>query len=168
MNDLGNATHRFPIYGPAVGSDGAPIASPPIPIELLSQSRHFSLDVNPRVVLSRGPAVELLVKSEVTHYLDFLTLDGMFVVYDDGKSEGPVSDEAARKLDSRFQKVPASKSDVFQHSMGPLDKRRLMKFMQVRFGCVDTMVIIGWLLRRWWWQGFVADGGCQVDFGMFL
>jgi hypothetical protein len=115
------------------------------PADLMALSRKFSVDVNPRFVMSRGDAVELLVRSETTHYLDFKTVEALLYLH------GPVPPSPSTfARDPRMSLVPASKTDVFQHPMGALDKRRLMKFIQVwlchwycvglRAGCVSTHV----------------------------
>jgi RAB protein geranylgeranyltransferase component A len=108
---------------------------PPLepPAALLPLSRKFSLDINPRFVLSRGDAVDLLVRSETTHYLDFKTVEALLYLHGP-----PPSSLAASTADPRLSLVPASKTDVFQHPMGALDKRRLMKFIQVR--CVVRLL----------------------------
>lgn len=104
---------------------GIASTTPPLPPYLLSLSRRFSLDINPRLVLSRGVMVDLLVSSETSHYLDFKTTEGLYSLFDSTPKDDGVS------TDARIMKVPASKADVFKHSMNPLDKRRLMKFIQV-------------------------------------
>lgn len=98
-------------------------AVPELPAELSRLARRFSIDINPRFVLSKGSMVDLLISSETTHYLEFKTSEGLFHVHGAPKTGAPAC--------TRVQQVPASKADVFQHSMGPLDKRRLMKFIQV-------------------------------------
>ena len=140
LEGLASDTSQWSSFQAVSAADGThlPIVQPPE--ELLSLARKFALDVNPRMVLSRGEAVDLLVKSETTNYLDFKTLEGLFVVYDDGAAAVPVADTT--QSDVRIQKVPASKADVFQHSMGPLDKRRLMKFIQVRLSHVQGVIAL--------------------------
>ena len=100
-----------------------------LPTELSRLARRFSVDINPRFVLSKGSMVDLLISSETTHYLEFKTSEGLFHVHGAPKAGALAS--------TRVQQVPASKADVFQHSMGPLDKRRLMKFIQV---CCDAVI----------------------------
>jgi RAB protein geranylgeranyltransferase component A len=102
---------------PFFASRSSPPAPPPE--SLLQQRRRFAIDVHPRYVLARGALIDLLVRSEVSNYLEFKTMEAQFVF---------VGDESG----GHIERVPTSRNDLFgSKSLGLLDKRRLMKFMQV-------------------------------------
>lgn len=78
--------------------------------------RRFALDGSAKTLLCNGPLVELLVRSEVSKYLDFRCLQAALL--------RPEGGEAVR--------VPCSKADVFQStSISLVEKRYLMKFLGV-------------------------------------
>ncbi|KAJ3416084.1 hypothetical protein HDV05_003053 [Chytridiales sp. JEL 0842] len=80
---------------------------------LLKQSREFSLDLTPKVLYCSGDIVNLLIKSQIGHYLEFKAVDKIFIHW-----EGVL------------ETVPSSKEDVFKNqSVSLVDKRRLMKLM---------------------------------------
>jgi RAB protein geranylgeranyltransferase component A len=80
---------------------------------LQQHSRGFALDLSPRQLFCAGPAVEALLTSKVSEYLEFKSLEGLLF--------GP-----------HLVAVPCSKNDVFASSLlTPMDKRRLMKFLQL-------------------------------------
>jgi len=82
---------------------------------LLEQSRRFSLDVAPSLVLASGPMVETLVNSGVHRYCDFKSIEGSFLLQDDS-----------------LRKVPCSKNEVFaDKQISLIEKRCLMKFLQL-------------------------------------
>ena len=78
--------------------------------------RSFALDSTPVFILASGLAVDGLLASGVSEYMEFKTLEGLFWLDD------------TRKL----SRVPCTKGDVFSTKLlAPMDKRRLMKFMQL-------------------------------------
>lgn len=80
----------------------------------LGQSRDYNVDLVPKFVMSCGKLVEILVKTDVTRYLDFKSVDGSYCVHN-GKPH----------------KVPATAAEAFKSSlMGMLEKRRCGKFME--------------------------------------
>ena len=80
-----------------------------------SDSRKYALDVSPKLILSTGPLVQLLVQSDVSKYMEFKSLQAAYLSQDAGAT--PV-------------RVPCSKSDVFQSTVISLvEKRLLMKFL---------------------------------------
>ncbi|KAJ0400891.1 hypothetical protein P43SY_004503 [Pythium insidiosum] len=84
---------------------------------LLRQSSHFSIDVNPRLVLSSEEIVQILITSGVGRYLEFAAMEGTYV-------------HLAGDGDTVWQ-VPCSKKDVFSSKLlGMVEKRMLMKFLQ--------------------------------------
>ncbi|KAI8092542.1 GDP dissociation inhibitor-domain-containing protein [Halteromyces radiatus] len=85
-------------------------------IDFLVLSRHYNLDTVPKILPSRGDLVEILIRSGVGRYMEFKSVDDMFIF-----------DHTKR----RMEKVPGSKEDVFVNkSISLPDKRKLMKFLK--------------------------------------
>lgn len=83
---------------------------------LPEKKRQFALDITPRPVMGAGAMVDLLVRTNVGHYIDFRALDGLYVEF--GNPHG-------------LQRVPGSRSDVFQNQfISMLEKRLLMRFVK--------------------------------------
>ncbi|KAF4034735.1 Rab GDP dissociation inhibitors domain-containing protein [Phytophthora infestans] len=91
--------------------------------ELLQKSSHFSIDVNPRLMLSSEQLVETLITSGVGRYLEFAAIERTYVHFQPStKPEGDTD---------TVWEVPCSKKDVFQSKLlGMVEKRQLMKFLQ--------------------------------------
>ena len=84
---------------------------------ILQQSRYLALDATPQFILATGRAVQGMLASGVAEYLEFKTLEGLYY-FDEN--------------DSSVSRVPCSKGDVFSTKLlAPMDKRRLMKFLQL-------------------------------------
>ncbi|KAI8337148.1 GDP dissociation inhibitor [Chlamydoabsidia padenii] len=82
----------------------------------LKDSRHYNLDTVPKILPSRGNLVDILIRSGVGRYMEFKSVDDMFVF-----------DHASHS----FEKVPGSKEDIFVNkSISLVDKRKLMKFLK--------------------------------------
>jgi len=80
----------------------------------LGASREYNVDLIPKFIMSCGQLVQILVKTDVTRYLEFKAVDGSFVVH-----EGKV------------QKVPSTRSEALSSGlMGLLEKRRCAKFLE--------------------------------------
>ncbi|ORX58968.1 rab protein geranylgeranyltransferase component A [Hesseltinella vesiculosa] len=95
--------------------DGAYLGKLASLVTCLKASRQYSLDTCPKLLAARGQLVEDLIRSGVGRYLDFKSVDDMFV-FDHG--------------DHALKKVPGSKEDVFTNkSISLVDKRKLMKFL---------------------------------------
>jgi len=87
----------------------------------LGQSRDYNVDLIPKFIMSTGKMVEILVKTDVTRYLEFKAVDGSFV-----QSEGKV------------YKVPSTSGEALKSSlMGILEKRRCGKFLEFVGDCDD-------------------------------
>lgn len=85
----------------------------------LGASRDYNIDLIPKFIMSTGKMVEILVKTDVTRYLEFKAVDGSFVV-----SEGKV------------YKVPSTSAEALKSSlMGILEKRRCGKFLEFVGDC---------------------------------
>lgn len=86
--------------------------------KLIQDARQYSLDIQPRLVLSRGEMVELLISSGVGRHLDFKLLEYTFVASSAG-----------------LFRVPSSKEDVFtSRELTLIDKRKLMRFLTFAAG----------------------------------
>jgi RAB protein geranylgeranyltransferase component A len=92
----------------------------------LLESRSLALDASPTFVFAAGRAVQGMLASGVAEYLEFKTLEGLFWLDD-------------TKMVSR---VPCSKGDVFSTKLlKPMDKRRLMKFLQLSMDYATSLSI---------------------------
>jgi len=84
------------------------------PNEKLGASRDYNVDLIPKFLMSCGTLVQILVKTDVTRYLEFKAVDGSFVV-NGGK----------------VYKVPSTGAEALKSSlMGILEKRRCQKFLE--------------------------------------
>jgi len=84
------------------------------PKDSLGASRDYNVDLIPKFIMSCGVLVQILVKTDVTRYLEFKAVDGSFVVH-----EGKV------------YKVPSTSGEALKSSlMGMLEKRRCGKFLE--------------------------------------
>jgi len=91
------------------------------PVEGLGASRDYNVDLIPKFIMSTGKMVEILVKTDVTRYLEFKAVDGSFVV-----SEGKV------------YKVPSTSAEALKSPlMGLFEKRRCGKFLEFVGDCDD-------------------------------
>jgi len=84
----------------------------------------FCLDLDPRLILSRGALVELLIRMDVGRYLEFRAVASLFTVVKPTTTSAPPSA-------CSLWRVPVSRSIVFKDptlSLG--EKRVLMRLMQ--------------------------------------
>ena len=80
----------------------------------LGSARDYNVDVIPKFIMAAGELVKMLIKTDVTKYLDFKVIDGSYV-YKGGK----------------LHKVPATEKEALSSSlMGLLEKRRFKKFLE--------------------------------------
>jgi Rab GDP dissociation inhibitor len=80
----------------------------------LGASRDYNVDLIPKFIMSCGLLVQILIKTDVTRYLEFKAVDGSFVV-----NGGTV------------YKVPSTSTEALKSSlMGILEKRRCGKFLE--------------------------------------
>jgi len=87
--------------------------------KLLADTRSWALDLSPAFVLAAGRAVEGMLASGVADYLEFKCVEGLLWL---DNSSGT----------NALHRVPCSKNDVFATKLlKPMDKRRLMKFIQL-------------------------------------
>jgi RAB protein geranylgeranyltransferase component A len=95
---------------------GTTFRGPPRP----DYTRGWALDATPQLLYAWGPAVRGLMTSQVADYLEFKSVCALYCYL-------PLATGS-----SRLERVPCSKNDVFaSKSLGPMDKQRLMKFLQL-------------------------------------
>ncbi|GBG27551.1 Rab GDP dissociation inhibitor, putative [Hondaea fermentalgiana] len=88
-----------------------------------AEARRCNLDLRPRFVLCRGKVVDALVRSGVSNYLEFQSLDDALFLDTDGT----------------VMRVPCSKAAVFKSKdLGMGEKRQLMRFLQF---CMDSATV---------------------------
>eukprot|EP01094_Clydonella_sp_ATCC50884_P024712 TRINITY_DN627_c0_g1_i1.p2 TRINITY_DN627_c0_g1~~TRINITY_DN627_c0_g1_i1.p2 ORF type:complete len:457 (+),score=199.51 TRINITY_DN627_c0_g1_i1:46-1371(+) len=84
------------------------------PDEALGSPRDYMVDVVPKFILATGTLVAMLLKTDVTKYLEFKQVDGSYVV-----------------KKSKVHKVPATEKEALSSGlMGMLEKRRFQKFLE--------------------------------------
>jgi Rab GDP dissociation inhibitor len=84
------------------------------PRDDLGPSREYNVDLIPKFLMSNGALVSILVKTEVTRYLDFKTVEGSFVLQD-----------------GKIHKVPSNVKEATTSSLlGLMEKNRYKNFMQ--------------------------------------
>jgi len=84
------------------------------PPQTLGASREYNVDVIPKFLMSCGTLVQMLVKTDVTRYLEFKAVDGSFVVHG-----------------GKIYKVPSTGGEALKSSlMGIMEKRRCQKFLE--------------------------------------
>jgi len=102
------------------------------------RQRHFALDLTPSLLYANGAAVSGMIDSGVAEYCEFKSVIGLELLMKQdeprrrgvrGGANGQNGDDVVIPTLSR---VPCSKRDVFQTKLlSPVDKRRLMKFLQI-------------------------------------
>ena len=87
------------------------------------ENRDWNVDLIPKYIMANGSLVKLLLKTNVSQYLEWKAVDGTFVYqYDKG---GIFS-----KAKGVIHKVPATAAEAMKSSlMGLLEKNRFRKFM---------------------------------------
>eukprot|EP01083_Nonionella_stella_P290563 988673_1 len=102
------------------------------------RQRHFALDLTPSLLYANGAAVSGMIDSGVAEYCEFKSVIGLELLMKQdkprrrgvrgGANDGNGDDVVIPTL----SRVPCSKRDVFQTKLlSPVDKRRLMKFLQI-------------------------------------
>ncbi len=96
-------------------------------------SRSLALDITPYLIYAAGPAVDGLLTSTVSNYIEFKSLDALLYYTPPPPPQNNNNDgNSAVSKAGKFTRVPCSKKDVFASQLlSPLDKRRLMKFLQL-------------------------------------
>lgn len=84
------------------------------PSPALGSSRDYNVDLIPKFIMSSGLLVQILIKTDVTRYLEFKSVDGSFV-----------------QNGGKVYKVPSTAGEALKSSlMGILEKRRCAKFLE--------------------------------------
>ncbi|KAL3815786.1 hypothetical protein ACHAXA_001680 [Cyclostephanos tholiformis] len=103
----------------------------------------FCFDLTPSLLYASGDAVECLIMSGVSDYLEFKSLKGLYLLTDEEKSSvtreerrkgSTVVNDTIRSSNKKMTsyRVPCSKGEVFRSKLlSPVDKRRLMKLLQL-------------------------------------
>lgn len=109
-------------------------------------SRSLALDVTPYLLYASGPAVSGLLASNVSDYVEFKSLEGLLYM------EGAIETKEKERKNAHQEKgshnriissVPCSKNDVFSSKrLSPMDKRRLMKFLQTALDFATAEALI--------------------------
>jgi RAB protein geranylgeranyltransferase component A len=106
-------------------------------------SRSLALDITPNLIYAAGPAVDGLLTSTVSNYIEFKSLDALLYYtpppsssYKNDNKSSSSSDDGNKEKSiasvGTFTRGPCSKKDVFASQLlSPLDKRRLMKFLHL-------------------------------------
>jgi len=80
----------------------------------LGSSRDYNVDLIPKFIMASGELVKMLLKANVTNYLDFKVIEGSYV-FKEGK----------------IYKVPATEKEALSSPlMGLFEKRRFQKFLE--------------------------------------
>jgi RAB protein geranylgeranyltransferase component A len=121
-------------HAAAADANTASVASPSLPEKrpssLLSESRRYAIDINPHLLFSRSPMIDVLVSSGIHHYLEFKAVDAAYFAH--GGTATSASDPA---VSIALHPLPLSKSSIFQSSsLSMLEKRVLMKFVHLCLG----------------------------------
>jgi RAB protein geranylgeranyltransferase component A len=84
------------------------------PPESLGRDRDYAVDLIPKFILASGQFTQMLVKTDVTRYLEFKQIAGSYVL-----------------RDGRIAKVPSNEREALTSSlMGLFEKRRARGFFQ--------------------------------------
>lgn len=84
------------------------------PPESLGRDRDYAVDLIPKFILASGQFTQMLVKTDVTRYLEFKQIAGSYVL-----------------RDGRIAKVPSNEREALTSSlMGLFEKRRARSFFQ--------------------------------------
>lgn len=98
------------------------------------QTRQLALDASPVFVLAAGRAVNGMLASNVADYLEFKSVEGLLWL------------DTEEHVISR---VPCNKNDVFSTKLlSPMDKRRLMKFLQLAMDYATQLNVAEELLQE--------------------
>jgi len=79
----------------------------------LGTDRDYNVDLIPKFIMANGNLVRILIHTGVNHYLEFLPVDGSYVLKND-----------------KLHKVPATPEEALKSNlMGMFEKRRFRKFL---------------------------------------
>ena len=119
---------RPPAYISRVHTSSAGSNDGQLPREMLDRSARFCISPcgPPALLCAQGQAIDVLVRSRVASYLHFGLLAGIAT---------PASSHTTAASEVQFERVPASKADVFNNSqLSLVEKRRLSKLLLLAAG----------------------------------
>lgn len=88
------------------------------PPKYLGENRDWNIDLIPKFIMSNGKLVKLLLKTKVSRYLEWKSIDGTYVFQ---MKEGGVFSSGGPKI----EKVPANDREALASDlMGMFEKRR--------------------------------------------
>jgi len=120
----------------------------------LGASRDYNVDLIPKFIMSCGQLVQILVKTDVTRYLEFKAVDGSFVVHE-----------------GKIHKVPSTSGEALKSPlMGLLEKRRCSKFLEYvgEYDETDPKTHRGWDLHKKTTKQVFDEFGLKPDTIDFL
>lgn len=128
QNPTLNQSQIHPAYYPYI----SPASSSPILTQLrtklLSKDRDFSLSPGLKILFSQGDFVKNLIRSGVSNYLEFKSVDKLYFLTTKNK---PTFSKTSTASPLYKWEIPFSKSSIFMSTdLGPIEKRNLMKLNQ--------------------------------------
>lgn len=97
-----------------------------------SRQRSFALDLSPALLYADGDAVDGMINSGVSEYCEFKSIIGLNLFMKSSQKRLGSRSSKIEEPKATLSRVPCSKRDVFQTKLlSPMDKRRLMKFLQI-------------------------------------
>ncbi|KAI9243797.1 GDP dissociation inhibitor [Sporodiniella umbellata] len=112
--------------------------------KLLKSSKLYNIDTTPKLLNSREELVEVLIRSGVGRYLEFKSVDDLYIF-----------DQSIKQL----EKVPGSKEDIFtSKSISLIEKRKLMKFLTFAMEYKDNTEIEETIYRTFLEEKFKITG----------
>ncbi len=118
-----------------IGYRWAPVSSPEFDIsrnvnlqDVVALNRNFSLDIINQSVLAAGWDVDLLIRSGAARYVEFKSIERIFIARHSKHDGASGEDSKGFKLEP----VPCSRADVFSTSeLSLIEKRLMMKFLRL-------------------------------------
>ncbi len=96
--------------------------------DVVALNRNFSLDIRNQAVLAAGWDVDLLIRSGVARYVEFKSIERIFIARR-SINEGARGEDTN---DFKLEPVPCSRADVFLTSeLSLIEKRLMMKFLRL-------------------------------------
>lgn len=90
------------------------------------------VDLTPRPVMAASRLIDLLARTNAGHYIDFRPVDTLLQSFGGAVNKVNRGDDNALDPEFVIEKVPASRSDVFQSdSISIVEKRLLTRFLKV-------------------------------------
>jgi len=115
----------------------------------LGASRDYNVDLIPKFIMSCGLLVNILIKTDVTRYLEFKAVDGSYVMHG-----------------GKVYKVPSTSAEAIKSSlMGILEKRRCAKFIEYvgEYEESDPKTHKGYDLKKVTAEGLFKEFGLSPD-----